>query len=89
MATHTTTITRKGQITIPVEIRRSLGLAEGERVNVEQQGETVLLRRATSVAERTAGILSKYRRPTPLTPEQERTAFEQAVANEVAACQET
>lgn len=84
MVTHTTTVTRKGQVTIPVEIRRSLGLAEGERVNVEQQGEVVLLRRAISVAERTAGILAKYRRPIPLTPEQERAAFEQAVADEVA-----
>ena len=88
MVTHTTTMTRKGQVTIPVEIRRSLGLAEGDRVNVEQHGEVVLLRRATSVAERTAGILAKYRRSIPLTPDQERAAFEQAVADEVTAPQE-
>ena len=87
MATHTMTVTRKGQATIPVEIRRSLELTGGERVIVEQQGEVVLLRRASSVAERTAGILAKYRLSTPLTPGQERADFEQAVADEVAACE--
>lgn len=81
MATHTRTVTRKGRVTIPAEIRRSLGLTEGERVTVEQQGEVVLLRRATGVAERTAGILAKYRLSVPLTPDQERAAFEQALAD--------
>jgi AbrB family looped-hinge helix DNA binding protein len=83
------TVTRKGQVTIPVEIRRSLGLTEGEGMTVEQQGDKVLLRRTTSVAERTAGIAAEYRRPTPLTPEHERAAFEQAVADEVAASLES
>lgn len=84
MGSHTTTVTSKGQVTIPVEIRRALDLKEGDQVAVEQRGEAVLLRRATSVAERTAGILSAYRRPTPLSAEEERADFEQGVADEVA-----
>lgn len=88
MATRVTTMTHKGQVTIPVELRRALDLKEGDRVAVEQQGDAVLLRRATSVAERTAGILAKYRREPPLTAEAERAAFEQAVAAEVAAADE-
>jgi AbrB family looped-hinge helix DNA binding protein len=83
MVTHTTTVTRKGQVTIPIDIRRSLDLKEGDQVAVEQQGDIVLLRRAISVAERTAGILAKYRLATPLSAEEERTRFEQAVADEV------
>ena len=77
-------MTRKGQITIPIGIRRALKLHEGDRVAVEQHGDVVLLRRATSVAERTAGILARYRLPQPLTAEEEREAFGHAVAEEVA-----
>jgi hypothetical protein len=35
------------------------------------------------VAERTAGILAQYRLDAPLTAEEERAAFERAVADEV------
>ena len=84
MVTRTTTVTRKGQITLPIDIRRALNLNEGDRVAVEQHGETVLLRRATSVAARTAGILAQYRLPRPLSAEEEREAFGVAVAEEVA-----
>ena len=78
-----TTITRKGQVTIPAEIRRELDLKEGERISVERHGDTVLLRRARSVTEQTAGVLAPYRRTPPLTADEERAAFEEAVAAEV------
>ena len=83
MADRHTTVTRKGQITIPIEIRQSLNLNTGDKLAVEQRGDTVLLRRATSVVERTAGIFAKYRKATPLSPAEERAAFEQGVADEV------
>ena len=82
------TVTRKGQVTIPIDIRRSLDIKEGDQVAVEQRGEAVVLRRATSVAERTAGILAKYRLAAPLSAEEERAGFEQAVADEVCAADE-
>lgn len=78
-----TTVTRKGQITIPIDVRRSLGLREGDHLDVERHGETVVLRRATSVAQRTAGALAHYRKARPLTADEERDAFELAVAEEV------
>jgi len=84
MAMHTTVVTRKGQVTIPAEIRRDLNLEEGERVAMERHGDAVLLRRATSVAQRTAGALAAYRREPAPTPDEERAAFEAAVAAEVA-----
>jgi AbrB family looped-hinge helix DNA binding protein len=84
MVSHTTTLTRNGQVAIPIEIRRALDLNAGDQVEVEQQGEVILVRRARSVAERTGGILVGYRLATPLPAEDERAAFEQAVADEVA-----
>lgn len=83
MAPQKTTVTRKGQITIPADIRRELGMSEGDLLDVERQGDTVIVRRASSVASRTGGALAKYRRPQSLTIEEERVLFEQAVADEV------
>lgn len=83
MAPQKTTLTRKGQITIPVDIRRQLGIAEGDQLDVERDEDTVIVRRATSVTALTAGILAKYRKPEPLTAEEEREAFAQAVADDV------
>ena len=85
MAGHVTTLTRKGQVTIPVDIRRALDLKQGDRVAVERHGDAVVMRRSQGVADRTAGILAAYRREPALGAEEERAAFERAVAEEVAA----
>lgn len=39
-----TTITQKGQVTVPVEIRRKLGLKAKDKVRFEIDGEVVRLR---------------------------------------------
>lgn len=80
MYERTTVITRKGQITIPIEIRRELGLKEGDKVALSINGETgeVTLKRARSVAERTFGILGGLR--PPIDPREERRAFEEYMA---------
>ena len=78
----TTTMTNKGQITIPIEIRRELGLEGGDRFEVVRVGNDMVVRPAVSVARRTAGILSSYRLPVPLTIEEEREAFERGLAEE-------
>jgi AbrB family looped-hinge helix DNA binding protein len=83
MSMHETVITRKGQITIPIEIRRSLGLTEGDRIAVEQVGDVVQLRRAIDVVERTAGVLKKYLQGPPKSIAEEKEAFERGVADEV------
>lgn len=80
----TTIVTRKGQITIPVEMRRALDLQEGEMVSVELQGDKLLLRRAVSVVDQTFGSLGRYMKRPSLTAEEEREAFEAGVAAEVA-----
>jgi AbrB family looped-hinge helix DNA binding protein len=78
-----TVVTRKGQITIPIDIRRSLGIEEGDRIAVEQVGDVVQLRRALGVVESTAGVLAKYLQGPPKTIEEETEAFERGVADEV------
>ena len=37
-------VTRKGQITIPVEIRKKLGLVEGKRVVVWLEGDKIIMK---------------------------------------------
>jgi AbrB family looped-hinge helix DNA binding protein len=51
-------MTRKGQVTIPTEIRKALGLVEGDRLEVQLEAGTVCLRRAQSVIARTAGTFA-------------------------------
>jgi AbrB family looped-hinge helix DNA binding protein len=80
---HTSQLTRKGQVTIPAEIRRQLGLRQGDKVAFVQDGDTVTVWPAASVTERTTGALKQYRRTPAPTPDQEREAFAQAVADEV------
>ncbi len=74
-------ITRKGQITLPAEMRRELGLSEGDKVVCTLEGDEVRVARIGSVVERTAGIIkSRGRAPT----EQELKEFaEQAIADAV------
>ncbi|MDP8924551.1 MAG: AbrB/MazE/SpoVT family DNA-binding domain-containing protein [Chloroflexota bacterium] len=81
MKEHVTKVTRKGQITVPLEVRRALGLREGDSVVVTLAEGWATLERRPSIVERTSGSL-KSDRP-PLSPEQERDEFERGVADEV------
>ena len=42
-------VTRRGQTTIPTEIRRRLGIQEGTRLKVETEGEKVILTKVPSL----------------------------------------
>lgn len=53
----TAVMSRKGQVTIPSEFRRALGLREGDRVMISMEEDEVRIRRAGSVVARTAGML--------------------------------
>jgi AbrB family looped-hinge helix DNA binding protein len=60
-----TVVTRKGQITVPREIRKALGLEVGDRVAVslEEDGRLrAVLRPVTSVADSTFGALGRKER---------------------------
>jgi antitoxin PrlF len=76
----TATISEKGQITLPIEMRRKLGLDAKSRVWVDLKDDKIILRRVRTVAE-LAGILKPYAKPGA-TWEQEREAIEQSIAEE-------
>ncbi len=80
----TSSLTSKGQVTIPIHIRRLLGLTPRDRVSFVVRDGRVEIAPAQSVAERTAGALRRYRRVPAPASEEEREAFERAVAGEVA-----
>ena len=74
------TVTTKGQVTIPVEIRRRLGVAAHDKVAFVLYDDQVRLVRKGSVVARTAGIF-KTSAP-PLTAEELREAAERAIAED-------
>lgn len=43
--TYSTTLTSKGQMTLPVEFRKKLGLKPGEQVLVEMRGNEVIIQK--------------------------------------------
>ena len=42
-------VTRKGQITIPVEMRRKFGIEEGSRVEVVEEKDIIVIRKHPSI----------------------------------------
>ena len=79
MAVAVSTVTRKGQVTLPVEIRRALGIKQGDKIafEVDDQGVARLARQDTFTA-RTAGIV-KANRP-PVSVVELRTVAEAEIA---------
>lgn len=73
-------VTRKGQVTVPAEIRRQLGLKIGEKVAFVTDGSEVRLVRGESVVGRTVGAFKGY--GPPLSAEELRAAAELAIAEE-------
>jgi AbrB family looped-hinge helix DNA binding protein len=73
-------VTTKGQVTIPVEVRRLLGIAPHDKVAFVVDGAAVHLARKGSVVAQTAGALKSQ--ASPMTAEQLREAAEEAIAEE-------
>ena len=63
----TATMTSKGQITIPQEVRRKLGLDSGDRVElIEQEDGSFLLRPALEDVRSLKGVLRKPQKPVSI-----------------------
>ncbi len=78
---YSTVVTRKGQITIPAEVRRALGLSEGDRVAiVVGDDRQVCLTRTAGAVVRTAGMLKSDN--ASLSAQALRQAGERAIADE-------
>ena len=88
MATHTSTVTRKGQITIPVAIRRTLGIQFGDQVSIELDGTGLHMERRSpeETGNLLSGSLKVHAVSTHLTGqaliESEREAFTQAIVDD-------
>jgi antitoxin PrlF len=74
------TITSKGQVTIPVEVRHSLGLKQGDKVTFVVEDRQVVLCRTGSVVTATAGALRSAQKP--LGAEDLRAAAEAGIVEE-------
>ncbi len=77
-----TTVTQKGQVTIPVEIRSRLGLKPRDKVVFEMEGETVRLRPLASKILRGFGAVAPTQHPEDFSSLREN--FERGVADEAA-----
>ena len=80
MPQYITRMTTKGQVTVPAEIRRRLGLGPHDKVAFLVESDHVRIALATSVVARTAGMLWSDH-PT-LSPQQEKAAAEEAMVAE-------
>lgn len=58
-----TTLTKKGQVTIPVAIRHSLGLAPGDKVAFVLEKGEVKVKRVKSALDRSFGAVRPRKRP--------------------------
>ncbi|HWH31657.1 MAG TPA: AbrB/MazE/SpoVT family DNA-binding domain-containing protein [Egibacteraceae bacterium] len=71
------TLTSKGQVTIPREVREALGLHEGDRVIFRVVGDTAVLARTDDLLD-LAGTIPVPARASALTPGEERRAAHRA-----------
>ena len=76
------TLTSKGQITIPREVRDRLGLREGDRVvfQFDEQGNLLLRQEAQSPLGRLPGLLKHLAKDRPVTIEEMKAAVKQSAA---------
>jgi len=85
MAVRTTKVTRKGQITIPIEFREKYNLKEGARVLVEDRDGRLTIQHPDQAVDWTAGALAHYAKGVHLTPEEMREIAARSIADEVMA----
>lgn len=85
MASQASRVTQKGQVTIPVELREEFNIRGGDYVVFQKVDGDLVIRREMDIVRRTAGALKQYRKATPVDPADEKTAVEEAIAEEYAA----
>lgn len=76
-------ITRKGQVTIPIEIREELGFKEGDTVLFEKRGKQVIMLHPEDIEDWTSGIFKAYAKGKHLMPAEMREIAEIAIAEQV------
>jgi AbrB family looped-hinge helix DNA binding protein len=76
------TLTSKGQVTIPKEVRERLGLKEGDRLvfRFDEQGNLLVLPEARSPFGRLSGLLHHLAGERPVTVEEMNEAVKRRAA---------
>ena len=77
-----TSVTEKGQVTIPQEIRRIMGLQPRDKVRFEVEGDVVKISRASSKLIQWFGSVTPKNKPEDF--QKIREEFEKGVAEEAA-----
>jgi antitoxin PrlF len=81
MKEHRSVVTRKGQITIPVEFRKALNIKEGDKVALTMEEGEVRVSRSESAVAKTAGMFKSDE--SPKSAEELRRLAEEAIAQNV------
>lgn len=81
MREYETSMTEKGQVTIPQEIRRIMGLRPHDRVHFQVRGEEITISRASSKLLAGFGAVTPKNQPEDI--HKQRKAFEEGVAEDV------
>jgi AbrB family looped-hinge helix DNA binding protein len=63
MKTYEVPMQENGRVILPAELRRTLGLAKGDRVLIEAKGDDVVLTTARLRRRRAQALVAKYVRP--------------------------
>ena len=76
------TLTSKGQVTIPKEIRSRMGLKTGDRLEfrIDDQGRVTVRPAGEPTYLRLRGMLHRYAKERPVTVEEMREAVQQGAA---------
>lgn len=83
MVTRSAKMKDKGQVTVPVEIRRKHDLHTGSQLVFEDRGDHFAVIPADTLVDRTAGALAEYAKHVSLlTPAEMREAAAEAIAEE-------
>jgi antitoxin PrlF len=73
-------LTAQGQISVPAEVRRKLGLGPGSVLEWEEQGDQILVRRAGKYSsEEVHAVLFPAEKPAPRTLSELKTGVRDAV----------
>ena len=79
-----TTLSEKGQITLPASVRRKLGWTAGRHLQVDESNGEVVIRPIRTIDELSGIFHEAVRGRKPLSIEEETVGYERAVAEHVA-----
>jgi AbrB family looped-hinge helix DNA binding protein len=77
------TMTQKGQVTIPKDVRDSLHLVTGDKVEfIVNDRNEIVIKPVTRKVMEVAGLLSKYKKAQPVSVEEMNQLVEQSFEDE-------